>query len=458
MKTVSPLVDLERGRIHAGVFFDPEIYRQEIERVFGRCWLLLCHESEIGEVGDYVTTYMGEDPVIVCRDSRGKVRAYLNFCRHRGSMVCRAERGRTKSFTCGYHMWTYSIDGELVGVPFEDKAYPEGLDRRELALIEVPRVASYKGFIFGCWDERAEALERYLGDFRWYFDILVERALGGWEVVPGVQKCVIECNWKLHSENFAGDMYHVLLTHGFARRPGLDPFAYFGDKLSAYIELPAYVTTFPEGHSMIDILHHGEYYHLDREVAKTLGPEGEEYVEACYRRLREVLSPKQADVYGLGPGLIFPNTAFLDFGCLFPLGIYTFHPKGPEKHEYWARHLVDRAAPAAVKEMLRKNFIWGQSVGGMFTPDDTDGFSRLQEAIRGTVGRKQWLDYHMGLAREGQVPEEERDYPGDVGPRPSERGQRNFYRRWGELLNRSHPEEEGHGGEGRPAGGRTVPL
>jgi dibenzofuran dioxygenase alpha subunit len=429
---LAALVDLDQGRISPRLFVDPEIYHLELEKIFARCWIFLAHESQIRESGEYVTTWIGEDPIIVCRDRIGKIRAYLNMCRHRGALVCHADAGRTGAFTCRYHGWSYSTEGQLVGVPFEEKVYPNGeLRKEEIRLVEVPRVESYGGFIFGCWDEHAESLEAYLGDFRWYFDIFLERALGEWEVVAGVQRCVIECNWKLHAENFGGDSYHVLLTHAFATRPGLNPFFSLGS-LPLYMEFPAHVVTFEQGHSMIDVLYHGEYYQADLEAARRLGPEAVEYVEACYQKVRTRKSPEQADVYGLGPGLIFPNLMFLDFGCLFPAGFYFMRPRGPERHEYWAIHLQDSRAPQVVKEILRRDFIMGQAAGGTFTPDDTDNFWGMTQALRGIVGQRQWLDYRSGLAREGAVQIEGR--PGNIGPRPSDRGQRNFYRRWLELM------------------------
>jgi hypothetical protein len=107
-------------------------------------------------------------------------------------------------------------------------------------------------------------------------------------------------------------------------------------------------------------------------------------------------------------------------------------PRGPERHEYWAIHLQDSRAPQVVKEILRRDFIMGQAAGGTFTPDDTDNFWGMTQALRGIVGQRQWLDYRSGLAREGAVQIEGR--PGNIGPRPSDRGQRNFYRRWLELM------------------------
>src|SRR6516164_3973127 len=122
------LVDVERGIISREIFVSDEIYRQELKRVFARAWLFIGHESQIPKPGDYLTSSMGEESVILCRDRAGRVRVFLNSCRHRGMKVCRYDEGNTPLFTCPYHGWSYGTDGKLVGVPYFREAYHESLD------------------------------------------------------------------------------------------------------------------------------------------------------------------------------------------------------------------------------------------------------------------------------------------------------------------------------------------
>ena len=179
MMQMASLVDTDNGVINPRIFSDEEIYQQELEQIFARCWLLLCHETQIPNPGDYFTTYMGEDPVLVIRDSGGSIGAFLNICRHRGNRLCRADFGNAATITCAYHGWTYANSGKLVAVPNLQDAYFGELDMDQWNLVQVAQLDSYKGLIFATFDENAPPLREYLGEMAWYLDSFFDRREGG---------------------------------------------------------------------------------------------------------------------------------------------------------------------------------------------------------------------------------------------------------------------------------------
>ena len=160
---VRSLVETSRGMVSRNIFFEPGIYQQELEQIFARCWLYLCHETQIPNPGDFFSTYMGEDPVVVARDAGGKVNAFLNVCRHRGNRVCRADSGNASAFVCAYHGWTYGSDGRLIAVPSLKEAYYDELDTSKWGLVPVAQLDSYCGLIFATFDPHRAPTNRVSG-------------------------------------------------------------------------------------------------------------------------------------------------------------------------------------------------------------------------------------------------------------------------------------------------------
>src|SRR2546428_5768520 len=122
MSIAVPVIDykalVQDDRIHVSLYTDPRIFADEMDRIFTRGWVFVGHDSEIPRHGDYVTRTLGNQPVIMVRDKDGGVSVLVNRCMHRGTMLCTAGRGATRTFMCPYHGWTYDLDGTLLDVPY----------------------------------------------------------------------------------------------------------------------------------------------------------------------------------------------------------------------------------------------------------------------------------------------------------------------------------------------------
>jgi len=144
------------------VYRDAELFRLEMQHIFHATWIYLGHESEVAKPGDYKSTLIGKQPVILVRDQDGTLKAFMNFCTHRGAMLCREEYGNTRTFVCPYHNWSFRTSGELIGVTDAGR-YPPGFSTADKGLIPVPRVASYGGLVFGSLNADVVDLETHLG-------------------------------------------------------------------------------------------------------------------------------------------------------------------------------------------------------------------------------------------------------------------------------------------------------
>jgi benzoate/toluate 1,2-dioxygenase subunit alpha len=204
--------DDRQFRLHTRIYTDPAVFQAEMRHIFERTWVYVGHESEVRRPGDYKTTLIGRQPVILSRHEDGELYVMLNRCRHRAAVVCRAEHGHANFFRCPYHNWVYRNDGALVGVSMAS-GYPEDFETDLFGLQRVPRVGTYRGMVFASLAPDGPSLQEHLAPVRPYIDLWINRSPDSEiEVILPPHKYPYPGNWKWQAENGA-DGYHGNYVH-----------------------------------------------------------------------------------------------------------------------------------------------------------------------------------------------------------------------------------------------------
>lgn len=377
---------MDQGLFPQWVLTDPDIYELEQEKIFGRTWQFLAHESELKEPGDYVTRWMVDDPVIVVKNRDGGIKAYLNSCSHRGVHLCTADRGNKKTFTCPYHGWSFNLDGDLIGIVAGTRVFGEEMDKSQWGLRKIPRIASYQGMIFGNLDKNAMSLEDFLGDMKWYLDLMMGRSDGGMEVRGLPQRWVAKANWKATAENFAADPYHVQTTHRSTVEMGISP------------EDPFYAGY---GHQIVLENGHGINV-ITSQTGKARVP-FQGTPESMWPMFERNLTPEQFDIQSrvtVFVGGMYPNLSLVSpihgtEGHLHNyLNFRLWRPIGPEKVEVWCWFMIDKAAPEEYKEAAYRGYLGSFGPTGTLEVDDTENWARMVEASKGLMVRDKELNYN----------------------------------------------------------------
>ena len=325
---------LERGEtLPWSWYVDPAVAAFERERIFRRAWQYAGRTGEVARPGDYVATRAGELPVVLVRDTDGELRAFLNVCRHRGSLLCEGS-GNAKTLRCPYHAWTYDLDGSLRAAPRSNRE--PGFEREELGLRPLA-VDTWGPFVFVHPDFDAAPLAETLGD------------LPAAVASAGVDVAALrfhhrswsryEANWKICAENFL-ECYHCAVAH-----PGF----------SAVIDVSA------DGYALevTGDLHSMQIGPVRDDPRSSFRPEG-----TVTRAQFHFLWPNTTINLAPGP----PNVS-----------IGPILPSGPEETTRWLDYFV---APDADEAWVAELVAWDAQVGA----EDTALVARVQKGVRAGVG------------------------------------------------------------------------
>ena len=427
----SDLIDLEGGTLSREIFSSEEIFRRELERVLGAAWSFVGHTSQIPDKGDFFMSRCGPEPVIVARDRTGAIRVLLNSCRHRGMPVCRYDSGNASSFVCSYHGWSYGLDGALDGVPRKER-YQGRLDAAEWGLIHA-RVSVFHGSIWATFDEALPSFEDYLGpDMQFYLRSLLQGPDGeddGYEVIGGIVKWQIPCNWKFGAENFAGDHYHGY-SHISVERLSVGLSGTKSRHNFAAVKTPRQPMSvaLPErGHTIRASVYQALASYDPQSGASD---EVNDYYRKCHEERQRRLGDKsRLLIHG---GVVFPNTHFNSAGRT-TIGVWL--PLGPSQTEVWRWLFVPRGAPAAVKETLREYYLRYAGPAGLVEQDDMENWSAAQRGTEGVVARRYPFNYQLAMGIERRAaPGEWLGEEVTITEGVAEHNQRAFYAHWARLM------------------------
>jgi phenylpropionate dioxygenase-like ring-hydroxylating dioxygenase large terminal subunit len=195
---------LEAETMPPFTYTSPEFYQREVERIWRKTWNFIGSADQICNNGDYFTLNFAGVPTIVLRDHDGKIRAFANTCRHRGSELLDG-KGNCKVIVCPYHSWTYELNGNLRGTPEMDKT--RNFDKNDYGLISIA-IDTWGNFLFINFDKNPEPLEKHLGDLP---EKLAPYRLENMALARR-KTFEMDCNWKLFVEN-AKESYHIATVH-----------------------------------------------------------------------------------------------------------------------------------------------------------------------------------------------------------------------------------------------------
>ncbi|RYE48567.1 MAG: benzoate 1,2-dioxygenase large subunit [Hyphomicrobiales bacterium] len=379
------------------MFIDLDLFEMEMEHIFEGNWLYICHESQIPKPKDFISAWIGRQPVVINRDAKGVLGGFVNVCAHRGATVCREKRGNRGTFTCPFHGWVYDAGGKLLSIRDEKGAgYPADFDKAARGLTRIPRVESYRGFVFASLRADVLPLTEYLGGTAFFLDLVVDQAPNGIEVLRGSSSYVYNGNWKLQMENGA-DGYHVASVH------------------SNYVSVLKQRESGASKHGLKTMTpggvgkRSGGFYAFKYGHVLLWSQRGDPQASPNYPMQDELIRRYGEDrafwMLGRSRNLgLYPNLFLMDS---MSTQIRQFRPTGPATTEVTSYCYAPVGEDAESRIRRLRQFEDFYNATGMATPDDLAEFQGVQEGHRATPfasndlsrGATHWIEGADELAR-----------------------------------------------------------
>jgi len=385
-------------RVHRRVYTDPAVFDLEMERIFGRAWLYVAHESQLASPGDFVRARLGRADVVVTRGRDGRVHVLHNRCAHRGAQFCSARRGRAQSFICPYHGWSFALDGTLEGLPHR-QSYPPGfrLEDPENHLARAPRVESYRGFVFASLAAAGPGLREHLGEMTDAIDNLIDRAPDG-EIALSDNSFHLEYrgNWKLHHEN-ATDVFHPGFVHessvSTASRAAAPASGIDDGQTREMLRANGFTPREWQGIELIGLAG-GHSYMSGFYKSGVLAPQQEDPVRAEYRAALEARhgAARAGAILGMDR---FNNLVYPDISINAQYHqLRVVHPVAPDRTVVSSYCFRLKGAPEGIYHRAVRFLTNLGSPASMIFSDDVEVFARCQAGLADRDD--EWVDLQRG--------------------------------------------------------------
>ena len=426
-ETVLDLVT--ENEAHKDLYINDEVFDLEIQHLFRNTWVYVGHASQVPNKGDYYTTTIANQPLIMVRHSDDSIKILENRCAHRGVELVAQTHGNTgRTFSCPYHAWTYKTDGSLIGIPVKEGYNNTGFEKSSAkkGLQTIQNVCVYRDFVFVRLADEGLSFDEFFGESLTSIDNMVDRSPEGrLEVVGNPLRYMNNCNWKMLVENQT-DSFHPMIVHyssaGTVKKIWEEMQPYEGPKpmvvecivpftmdYDFYKKMGIRVWQNGHGHTGVNFSIHSDYTDASGYFEKMVKSYGE-------TRAKEILDENRHNT------IYFPN--IMVKGPIQTLRVFKPIAANRTLVESWIFRLV--GAPDMLLERTAMYNRLINSPTSIVGHDDTEVYERAQEGLE--CNGNSWMNFQRDhFSPEGKSSEE-------IFDGSTEAQMRNQFRAWKKFM------------------------